>query len=131
MQNLFVYGTLLFPEILQKITGKNFGSGEATLPGYRRHAVKNCDYPAIIQNKNEKVEGKLILNVDDESMKLLSDYEGEEYKKAEVEVQSGDSKIMAVVFVWCDSLDKLMENDWDENHFGEHLQKGFIEKNLI
>lgn len=120
MQNLFVYGTLLFPEILNKITGREHHSVKAVLKDYRRFAVKDCDYPAIIEQKNGMVIGNLILNVDDVAMNLLSGFEGDEYVKREVEVLADNKKIKAVVFVWCDGRVKLSESDWDENFFRQN-----------
>jgi gamma-glutamylcyclotransferase (GGCT)/AIG2-like uncharacterized protein YtfP len=126
MQNLFVYGTLLFPEILKKIVGREYNSVKAVLKDYRRFAVKDFDYPAIIEQKNGMVNGNLILNVDDVAMNVLSGFEGNEYVKREVEVLADNKKIKAVVFVWCDSTIKLSENDWDENFFRQNRIGNYI-----
>lgn len=125
MQNLFVYGTLLIPEILKKVTGREYRFVKAALYGYSRFAVKDCDYPAIIESKEGVVPGSLILNVDDSAMNALSVYEGDEYVKKEVEVFVNHSKFKAVVFVWCSNADKLTEYDWDESFFRQNKTENY------
>ena len=77
MANLFVYGTLCFPEIVEKLTGKSFQTENAVLKGYERKRIRNADYPAIIKNENIEVEGLLLWNVDKRSLKIVSFYEGD------------------------------------------------------
>lgn len=71
MTKLFVYGTLLFPEILKNLTGKSFRSIPATLYKYKHCKVTETDYPAIIKNENAKTEGMLLFDVDEKSMKKI------------------------------------------------------------
>ena len=84
MQHLFVYGSLLFPELIEKLTGKNFSFLPAVLFGFQRLAVKDSDYPAIVPEVNKKVDGMLVLDVDRKSMKIFTYFEGDEYRKEEL-----------------------------------------------
>jgi gamma-glutamylcyclotransferase (GGCT)/AIG2-like uncharacterized protein YtfP len=128
MQHLFVYGSLLFAELVEKLTGAKFRSVPAVLPDFRRFAVKGCDYPAIIPENNTKTEGRLILNVDDESMKILAFFEGGDYIKKGVEVLAGSKKYEAIAFVWDDDLSCLEECDWDITNFRETSLQFYVEK---
>lgn len=117
MQHLFVYGSLLFPDLVTALTGKQFYSIPATLKGYRRCRVKDCDYPAIIETPGARVEGKIIENVDDRSMQLLTFFEGDDYTKQLVTVSLQGKKMKATTFVWITDKAFLEEADWKEAEF--------------
>ena len=128
MANLFVYGTLCFPEIVEKLTGKSFRSAKAILKGFQRRSVKNADYPAIIVNSNSEVEGILLHDVDELSMKILSFYEGEDYWCEVVDVQIETDFIKANVFVWNSAINGLEEYDWNQEEFVLNSLQIYIEK---
>ena len=52
MTDLFVYGTLMNPENVKRITGCIFVSEKALIKGYKRFCVKGFDYPAINKEKD-------------------------------------------------------------------------------
>ena len=128
MQHLFVYGSLLFPELIGKLTGKRFYSVPAILKGYKRFAVKGCDYPAIVAVENSNVEGVLLLNVDDKSMGLLTYYEGRDYVKSRIEVNSEKQSYNAVTFIWGNDVMLLEDFDWDQNSFKENLLSFYVDR---
>ncbi len=117
MEQLFIYGTLLFPAVLKKVTGKTFNSVPAVLPGFIRCSIKNCEYPAVIKNSNSKVSGMLLQNVDKKSMKKIADFEGSEYKISQVTVLKGKQKILANAFVWQGELELLEQKEWNKKEF--------------
>jgi gamma-glutamylcyclotransferase (GGCT)/AIG2-like uncharacterized protein YtfP len=117
MKQLFVYGTLMFPEIREKLTGKTFKTSPALLSGYRRTKVKDADYPAIVKNPDAEVEGILLEDVDEQTIEILSFFEGDEYKTQYVEVFSGNRKIPALTFVWATREKLLPGEDWDITEF--------------
>lgn len=128
MQQLFVYGTLLFPEIIEKLSGKNFETVPAFIRGFIRKRIVGCDYPVVIQNLNSEVKGLLVRNVDEQSMQLLTFYEGDEYEKMETDVWIENEKTTAFVFVWKNNSKDLEENDWDENEFRQKHLKAYLNK---
>jgi gamma-glutamylcyclotransferase (GGCT)/AIG2-like uncharacterized protein YtfP len=123
MENLFAYGTLLFPEIVLKITGKSFKGNPALLKDYERRQVKGCDYPAIINMHGSIVNGVLLENVDEKSIQLLAHFEGNEYEKRKVEVIVNNVKTTAVTFVWNENMVHLSKNDWDIKVFKQNSLK--------
>lgn len=46
--SIFVYGTLMAPEVTKLLIGRMPDTEPATLTGHRRYSVKGADYPAII-----------------------------------------------------------------------------------
>jgi gamma-glutamylcyclotransferase (GGCT)/AIG2-like uncharacterized protein YtfP len=117
MPDIFVYGTLQSPEIIKKLTGKSFKSSPATLYGYQLLCVKNCDYPAIIEQAGSKTQGLFIENIDDLSLAVISFYEGDEYDKRKVTVFTDRKLKDAVTFVWVKGNDLLDNEKWDFQEF--------------
>lgn len=126
MQHVFVYGSLLFSEIVSGLTEKSFETKKAVLKDYKRCAIDGCDYPAIIPEKGREVNGVLLMNVDKQSMDILSFYEGEEYEKTEIELSLNSHTIAAVAFVWKRETDVLLLEDWDKETFKNESKQFYI-----
>ncbi len=126
MQHVFVYGTLLFPEILAGLTGRTFSMQKAELFNFKRLRVADGDYPAIIAAEGESVLGKLVLNVDARSMELLRFYEGDDYDCSKLEVNLKKQSVAASVFTWNKERDLLTGPDWNINNFEEHFLQDYI-----
>lgn len=117
MMNVFVYGSLLFPEIADGLCGQKLKSEDATLSGFSRFALKGADYPAMIPENNSTIKGKVLLNLDQDAFYLLTFYEGDEYEIAPVKVETSSGIINAIVFVWIGGNELLEDFDWDKEHF--------------
>ena len=120
MPHLFIYGTLLFPEILEGLTGISPVTKPAELQGYRRFKLIGCDYPAIIPDPNSSVEGKLVINVDQQSMDIITFFEGEDYQKSNVLIRAGNEEIPATAFTWIGDFDRLKPEDWNKKQFEQY-----------
>jgi gamma-glutamylcyclotransferase (GGCT)/AIG2-like uncharacterized protein YtfP len=127
MHNIFVYGTLQSPEIIKKLTGKLFKSKPAVLVGYKRYCIKNSNYPAIIQQDDSKTLGLLIENMDDLSLSIISFYEGEEYEKKKVTVNSNEKSEDVLTFVWVQGIEFLENKDWDLDNFEKTFLEHYLE----
>jgi gamma-glutamylcyclotransferase (GGCT)/AIG2-like uncharacterized protein YtfP len=128
MQHLFVYGTLLLPEILKGLTGKSFKTEKAILNGFKRCGIYGCDYPALIPAPDSSVEGQLVFNVDEKSMEILSFYEGTDYEQIEVEVFIQNQQEKATLFVWKSDLEYLGDQDWDKKKFEQNSLSLYLNK---
>ncbi len=128
MVSLFVYGTLCFPEIIQKLTGKPFVSERAVLKGYQRRQVKDADFPAIITSSHSEVRGLLLKGLDERSFDVISFYEGDEYRCDDLEVQTENKAVKTRIFVWNSTVEALEDFDWDIDEFAKNLLEIYIEK---
>lgn len=127
MQQVFVYGSLLFPEVVEALTGTAFSVKEGFLPDFKRFAVIGADYPAIVYSKGSFVTGKILQHVDDRSLEILKFYEGDEYDCISAFIHTENETTKALVFVW--KGDKVQLNGhWDENHFKETSLEDYIRK---
>lgn len=122
----------------------------AVLHGYKRHRVRDADYPGIVPAKSSDasdkssnattVLGTLVSGLTDGDIHRLDIFEGEDYSKQEVTVQTlrdGDGKsnlqdvlnaagaervgegeeVVAVTYVWTAGEEKLEEVEWDFESF--------------
>ena len=126
MQHIFVYGSLQLPEIVKKLTGKSFKTARAVLPGYKLCRVENCDYPAIIKKENTETKGLIIEDVDDESLNIISFYEGDEYKIQKVTVWINEKPVSAIAFVWAKKIDLLNDREWDLQRFKQESLTNYL-----
>jgi len=90
MKSLFVYGTLMFPEIQRKIIGRCPKKQRATLHGYARYKIKDANYPAAIPEPESVIQGYVLFELTDEELKRIDQYEGAEYKRIPVSVSLED-----------------------------------------
>ena len=78
MANVFVYGTLLIPDIAELVAGIEQAGVEAKLHGYARFEAtcRRCgNPPTIIPDSNSTVQGKLYTNVTDSQLDRLDWFE--------------------------------------------------------
>jgi gamma-glutamylcyclotransferase (GGCT)/AIG2-like uncharacterized protein YtfP len=90
MNKLFIYGTLINPEIQKSILGRIINGIPNILEGYEKSEIEidNKKYPIIIPNKNKTVNG-FVIEISDDEFKKIDEYEGIEYKRIEVVLKSG------------------------------------------
>ncbi len=85
--NLFVYGTLLIPEIWRRISGADsLESRAATLEGYEVRRVAGEAFPGIVVGEagGEPVAGRVFFGLGAAEMRLLDAYEDSFYERIKV-----------------------------------------------
>lgn len=78
---VFTYGSLMFPEVWQKLVRGNYRSSQATASGYARFAVHEARYPGMVLMEGASVDGVLYHDVDEEDLQRLDQFEGSEYRR--------------------------------------------------
>ena len=99
--NLFFYGTLLDPTVLEAKTGRCFARFRlipASLDGYRRVRISKKPYPMLVAVPGEQVEGLLMRNVDGATRARLTRYEGSLYGLYRVVVSVKGKRVPAMLF---------------------------------
>ncbi|RMJ24819.1 disease resistance protein Aig2, partial [Aspergillus sp. HF37] len=102
---LFVYGTLMVPEVLHRVLHNNQPPQHhhhppepkhpkpAILHNYQRRRVRYADYPGIIPSSSssspstDAVLGALVYGLSDADLRALDAFEGIEYEKRVVRVR--------------------------------------------
>ena len=78
---LFVYGTLLDPEVLARVSGEPALARRlrgARLEGWRRVFLRGTPYPTLVPQRGAVVQGA-VLRAGDAALARLSAYEGSAY----------------------------------------------------
>jgi len=127
--DLFVYGTLLFDEVVRALTDRTFRSVPACLPGYARCTILRNGlreaYPAIRPHRTGRVAGRLLLEVKDRSLRWIDRFESDppDYQRCQVIAKCNDGReIQAFTYVARPSLIPFLEGEWSPEQFkSEHL----------
>lgn len=80
----FFYGTLMAPQVLSRVTGHSTSTltiRPAILPDYRRHRVREADYPALLPQAGSSVRGTLVDGLSAGDLRRLDVFEGSEYDR--------------------------------------------------
>jgi gamma-glutamylcyclotransferase (GGCT)/AIG2-like uncharacterized protein YtfP len=135
-RQLFVYGTLMAPEVLEILLKRVPRMTAATLYQHRLYSIKSASYPGILPKPNESVKGLVLWEMTPREFQLLDAYEGTpqdeslyEYrqKEVEVEIEHSSEKISAVCYVYVRTEDLLIPGwsyeNWRTRHMNDYLSK--------
>ena len=124
MPHLFVYGCLMFPEVLAALTGKKYTLEAAVLQGYQRVKIQSDDsivYPVIFPEISGSVEGGLVRNIHPAAMKEIDDFEETEkliYLRQKVTVRlSHEENVEALTYVRGPGTKQDLAQLWDPVEF--------------
>ncbi len=115
--NVFTYGSLMFPAVWEQIVRAPCRSFPATLREYGRYAVADAAYPGMIAQAGSAVEGVLYLDVDPADVARLDAFEGNEYRRAAVQVRLADGRHMDAQTYLFTAIDRLHYGAWDADAF--------------
>jgi gamma-glutamylcyclotransferase (GGCT)/AIG2-like uncharacterized protein YtfP len=119
--DLFTYGTLEIPEIMQAVTGRRFASEPGTvLEGYARFRVDGRRYPGIREAPGSRTEGRLYRGVDPDSLAALDRFEGDLYVRCALPVLCAAGSAVAETYVVRPGRrGELSDEPWDRERFLE------------
>ncbi|MDG2306198.1 MAG: gamma-glutamylcyclotransferase [Candidatus Binatia bacterium] len=112
---VFTYGTLMFPVVMDTVTGQTLESHRASLAGFQRFGVSGEVYPGIVEAEGKTTLGRLYLAVDDDTLAVLDRFEDWLYERRtlEVELKEGGSFTAEVWMVPERYADRLDGRPWD------------------
>lgn len=97
----------------------------AILPNYRRHRVRNYDFPAIVHSEGSTVRGTFVTGLSAVDIWRLDIFEGSVYERVDVKVNLLESvvdvhgkshvegdEVEAQTYVWIEDKDGLEEAEW-------------------
>ncbi len=117
--NLFAYGTLMWPEVLEGVIGRRLKGRPATLTGFLRLRVIGEHYPAVIPSPGDEVDGLLYDGLTDTDFRHLDRFEGEEYDRVTVCIGHVSVEVYVLAAQWRHLAE---EKPWrPEQMLAEHL----------
>ncbi|QBG48503.1 gamma-glutamylcyclotransferase [Verrucomicrobia bacterium S94] len=111
--NLFAYGTLMWPEVLESVTGRRIAGTAAVLRGYRRLRVKGEHYPVVVPSSADCVEGVLYCGLTMQEFRLLDDFEGDQYDRIEADIGDDTAFVYVLSSDWKHIADSQRWNPED------------------
>lgn len=117
---LFVYGTLLFPEVLHAVSGESAEGAAARLVGYERRLVRGAPYPGILPCPGGRVEGWLWRGLSAAALSRIDRFEGRLYRRQSVCVECEGVPVAADTYVVSSRAAWMVtRRAWDPERFRE------------
>lgn len=127
--NLFIYGSLLDPQIFKSVSGLGFTQDRsragkdnllaepAFLPGCRKVSPDNVYFYAV-ESRTSRIEGLLIRDVPATAMAEIDRYEGKRYDRDTVRVNTAGGFVQAQAY--------LASHESMRKHFGDRFHVNLI-----
>ncbi len=129
--NIFAYGTLMLPEIVEALTGKCFTPRTAVLCGYSCYAFKDKCYPGIVEEKDGRVEGVFYHDIDERSLSIFDWFEDTLYERRLLTITVDGKNTQAFAYVvhekYRHELDTVF---WSPDTFIRDHAAGYVRKCL-
>ncbi|MFE7741062.1 gamma-glutamylcyclotransferase family protein [Nocardia sp. NPDC057455] len=114
---LFVYGTLQFPEVLKTLLGRVPPLEPAELTGWRAAALPRRIYPGLIAASDGRTSGAVLSGITAVEWTILDAFEDDEYDLRRLYIDDRDVPVWT--YVWTVAADSA---DWQRDRFAaEHL----------
>lgn len=133
--DLFVYGTLTHPPMLEALVGRALSGEDATLGGYERLTLRMADLPpvpAIRPRPDASVPGQVVDGLDGEALRVLGAFElghAGLYLRREVVVRTGAVRRRAVqAYVAGPASRPHLAEPWDREAFLERYGRLYLEQ---
>jgi gamma-glutamylcyclotransferase (GGCT)/AIG2-like uncharacterized protein YtfP len=124
--NLFVYGSLIVPEIITAVTGRDFASKKGgVLRGYAQFARRDRPEAALLPFPDMTTEGTVYCDMDDESLRRIDTFTGDSYHRVEVNIETytGEWVEAEAHVIHLKARKLLTTKPWDEDEFRrKHLK---------
>lgn len=119
VHDLFCYGTLEFPAVMEAVAGRRFPGLKAVLPGYRRRAVKGQAFPGIVAQAGAEVGGTVYRGLTAAHLRRLDAYETALYRRRRLRVRdaAGRSRRVWAYVVPFMYRHRLESSDWSPAAF--------------
>ena len=92
--HVFTYGTLMFPEVWQAVVGRPFATIAGHVSGFALHRVRGAVFPGMIETTTgQRVPGIVYLDVDEDAVARLDQFEDTFYRRQSVPVACDDGRL--------------------------------------
>ena len=127
MASIFVYGTLMSPQVVRILLGRTVVPSPAILSGYQRYPVVDQAFPGMIPNNSGMTEGMILEELSAIDVQVLDWFEGDEYVRRSVTcVQNGVDR-QVDTYVWSNPVSQLeLEQEWDYQRFCENKLEWYL-----
>ena len=126
--HVFTYGSLMFADVFLQVTSQLSQSVPAILTRWRRYGLRGLTYPGAVRtdHADDCIEGVLWLDVAPAAIAKLDQFEGEQYRRVTVQVQTVDGlSHEAQIYEWL--LHSQLEGAWSPERFSRDHRASFVQ----
>ena len=121
MTNLFAYGTLMFPEVWERVVGSTYQQAPASVRGMAVYRAEGKLYPVMMAGESSDVaRGIVIYDLSNAALAALDHYEATFYERIEVAAvrADGSGAVTAQAYLLPESHRQLASSEpWDAEAF--------------
>lgn len=122
---MFVYGTLLFPEVVAALIGRVPRTVPAAVDGWRAARLRGRPYPGLVPAPGWGAASGLVLSgLTAAERAIFDDFEGDPYETGSLVLRDGSS---ALGYLWRDQAETMPE-DWDAAAFADRHLAGYVRR---
>ena len=116
---LFCYGTLMFPEVMQRVTGRHFEGSPVILDDYGCYTVNGHAFPGVVRESGAVTQGLVYVGIGDTLLHRLDLFEGDldERRRVCVPATTGRPLQARAYVVPAASRGLLSRQSWDRQTF--------------
>lgn len=128
--HLFAYGSLMIPEVIQAVIGREVFGEPATLAGYLRQGLLGFSYPGLVKCPDASVDGRLYRDLCANDLLRLDAFEDDFYQRHTLTVQTRNGEInQASVYVITPESEGLLDGrPWCVETFRRQHLRGFLSR---
>lgn len=130
MTHLFVYGSLIFPDVWQPLVSRHYLSDPAFLPRYQRSKIFFDTYPlAYPQTHATGFLGLVYFDLGAQDLARLDTFEGAIYQRRPCEVLTATGPVAAQIYCPKAEFEHLIcATPWTPALFNTCLKAGFLQR---
>ena len=129
MENLFTYGTLIFPEIMTAVTGRTFRSVESSIDDYKAYKVRGQVFPGAVSSAGDSLSGRVYFDLDPVSSQILDIFEGDLYDRINIDLIQDTERVPVSIYRFRkQSSLELEDNDWSADYFYQHHYMDYLQR---
>lgn len=110
--HVFTYGSLMFPQVWQRVVRGDYRSAVARLDGHARFEIAGETYPGMVVRPGASVDGVLYFDISPADVAALDAFEGEEYRRDRVRVALFSGEIVDAATYLYLPHQKLSDSPW-------------------
>ena len=116
-RHVFTYGSLMFANVWSRVVKGRYAAIGGRVEHHGRFAIDGVDYPGMVARDGAEVAGVLYLDIDDDDLRRLDQFEGVDYRRDVVTVTATDGVVReAETYVYLRG-DRLLDAAWEPEAF--------------
>jgi gamma-glutamylcyclotransferase (GGCT)/AIG2-like uncharacterized protein YtfP len=116
-RHIFTYGSLMFPEVWERVVRGRYRSVPAEVPNHARFAIKDETYPGMVAAAGGTVRGVVYFDVTPRDVAALDAFEGADYRRDDLPARLVSGEVVTVgTYIYLDAA-RLTELRWQPESF--------------